>query len=172
MKFSHAGREQLFTILSEKRSTCKWLPRKSHFAHLRMCKILIKGWKYFVLHLYFSRNSTKTPSQIIIVVISTVTQRRQNSFWSFICFLSLWAYNSIIDKSWTSSLSSEWLEKDGKRSTQDLGSALSQTYAWFYSLNSLSDPNMYLVTEEYNLFLNKRRKKNTQAFKHKYQFKI
>lgn len=34
---------------------------KASVAHLMMCKMLVKGWKYFKLHLNFSRNSAKTP---------------------------------------------------------------------------------------------------------------
>lgn len=48
----------MFTILSEKRSICD--DCQEELAHLMMCKILVKGWKYFKLHLNFSRNSAET----------------------------------------------------------------------------------------------------------------
>lgn len=58
MKFSHAEREQVFTILSEKRSICD--DCQEELARLMMCKILVMGWKYFQLHLNFRRNSAKS----------------------------------------------------------------------------------------------------------------
>lgn len=52
-------RENKCLLFSQKkRSICD--DCQEGLAHLMMCKILIKGWKYFKLHLNFSRNSDKT----------------------------------------------------------------------------------------------------------------
>lgn len=58
MKFSHVEREQVFTILSEKRSICD--DCQEELTPLIMRKILVMSWKCFNLHLNFRRNSAKT----------------------------------------------------------------------------------------------------------------
>lgn len=66
MKFSHAEREQVFTILSEKRSICD--DCQQELVHLIMCKMLVMGWKYFKLHLNFRRNTAKLLCAYIAVI--------------------------------------------------------------------------------------------------------
>ena len=44
-----------------KKEASVMIAKKDSLAHLMMCKILVKGWKYSKLHLNFSRKNAKIP---------------------------------------------------------------------------------------------------------------
>lgn len=81
-------RENKCLLFFQKKEASVMIAKKDSLAHLMMCKILVKA-ENILSCTWISVGTVQKTLCGYITVISRATQRRQNSFWSLLCFVSL-----------------------------------------------------------------------------------